>query len=191
MIDIANGLIPARELAARDASRVPNESPEYRRARTSLLAEEIELRRNIERVAAMRRALPPGAPIEKDYVFESENGAVHFADLFGRHSTLIVYNYMFGPERQRPCPMCTALLGGIAGNASDIQQRAALAVVARSPIEKLLDFKRERGWWHLPALQRHGRGVRPGFRGLDEGRRPSGLQRILQAGRYTPPFLGW
>ncbi len=150
MTDIANGLIPAREVAARDTSRIPNESPEYRRARTALLAEEIELRRNIERVAAMRRALPPGAPIEKDYVFEGENGAVHFPDLFGHHSTLIVYNYMFGPERQRPCPMCTALLGGIAGNAIDIQQRAALAVVARSPIEKLQDFKRERGWWHLP-----------------------------------------
>ncbi len=150
MTETANGLVPAKELAARDEYRVPNESAEYRRARTALLAEEIELRRHIERVSEMRRALPPGAPIEKDYVFEGENGPVHFADLFGRHSTLIIYNYMFGPERKRPCPMCTALLGALAGNANDIQQQAALAVVARSPIDKLLDFKRERGWRHLP-----------------------------------------
>lgn len=150
MTPTMSGLKPATELAALNEARIPNESEEYRRARTALLAEEIELRRHIERVAEMRRALPPGAPVTKDYVFEGEGGPVRFSDLFGRHESLIVYNYMFGPERKRPCPMCTALLGALAGNAQDIQQRAALAVVARAPIERLTDFKRERGWRHLP-----------------------------------------
>ena len=53
-------LKPAAELARVDPVRIPNESAEYRAARTALLAEEIELRRHIERVAAQRRALPPG-----------------------------------------------------------------------------------------------------------------------------------
>ncbi len=54
-------LIPAAELAAKNKAHFPNESAEYRRARNALLAEEIELRRHIEHVAALRRALPPAA----------------------------------------------------------------------------------------------------------------------------------
>jgi predicted dithiol-disulfide oxidoreductase (DUF899 family) len=138
------------ELAARSNYRYPNESEEYRRARTTLLAEEIALRRQIERVAEQRRALPPGGEVPRDYIFQSESGPVHFADLFGRHDTLVIYSWMFGPERERPCPMCTAFLGALAGNANDIRQRVALAVVARAPIERLTAFARERGWRHLP-----------------------------------------
>lgn len=148
--DSIHDLKPARELAEGSSYRVPNESAEYRRARTRLLAEEIELRRQIERVAEMRRSLPAGAEVLKDYVFEGENGPVHFAGLFGSHDTLVVYNFMFGPERKRPCPMCTAFLGTLAGNAADIRQRVALAVVARAPIERLTAFKQERGWKNLP-----------------------------------------
>jgi predicted dithiol-disulfide oxidoreductase (DUF899 family) len=57
---------------------------------------------------------------------------------------------MFGPQRERPCPMCTSLLSAWDGEALDVQQRVALAVTARSPLEKLLAFKNERGWQHLP-----------------------------------------
>ncbi|MGN6143908.1 MAG: DUF899 family protein [Mesorhizobium sp.] len=143
-------LASAKELAERNAYRVAGESAEYRSARTALLAEEIDLRRHLERVAEQRRALPPGAEIEKDYVFQGENGPVHFADLFGDHDTLVIYTYMFGPERARPCPMCTALVGALAANAADIRQRVALAVVARSPVERLYAFAKERGWKNLP-----------------------------------------
>ena len=59
MSEVEN-LIPASELATRNRMRFPNESSDYRRARTALLAEEIELRRHIERVAEQRRTLPPG-----------------------------------------------------------------------------------------------------------------------------------
>ncbi len=68
-------LKPAAELARLDPVQFPNESAEYRAARTALLAEEIELRRHIERVAAQRRALPPGGPVIGDYRFEGEEGA--------------------------------------------------------------------------------------------------------------------
>jgi hypothetical protein len=66
-------LAPARELAQHDR-RFPNESDGYRKARRELLAEEIELRRHIERVAAQRRALPPGGEVRDDHRFVGEAG---------------------------------------------------------------------------------------------------------------------
>jgi len=145
----AKPLTPATELAKLNTMRFPNESPEYRKARDALLADEIELRRHIERVAEQRRALPPGGKVTKDYRFNSERGPVGLADLFGDKQSLVVYSYMFGPQRERPCPMCTSLLSAWDGEAKDMEQRVALAVVARSPIEKLVAFKKERGWHGL------------------------------------------
>lgn len=143
-------LTPTAELARGSPVRFPNESAEYRSARTALLAEELELRRHLERVAAQRRALPPGGEVRGDYRFEGEQGPTDFAGLFGDKQTLIVYSFMYGPQRERPCPMCTALLGALDGNARDLEQRVSLAVVARSPIERLTAYKRERGWQALP-----------------------------------------
>ncbi len=143
-------LVPATELARRNTMSFPNESTEYRTARRALLAEEIELRRHIERVAEQRRALPPGGEVVGDYRFEGKQGPVDFAGLFGDKQTLVVYSYMFGPQRERPCPMCTSLLGAWNGEANDVRQRVALAVVARSPIGRLLAFAQERGWRDLP-----------------------------------------
>ena len=143
-------LAPAMDLAIRNGVTFPHESDEYRSARNALLAEEIELRRHIERVAEMRRALPPGGSVKKNYQFIGENGPVSFEDLFGDKDTLVVYTYMFGPQRERPCPMCTSLLSAWDGEVPDIMQRVALAVTARSPIEKLVAFKKERGWHYLP-----------------------------------------
>ncbi|WP_426165569.1 DUF899 family protein [Sandarakinorhabdus sp. DWP1-3-1] len=146
-------LVPARQLAEATPIRFPNESAEYRTARTALLAEEIELRRRLARVAEARQALPPGGEVRGDYRFIGNNGASDFAGLFGDHDTLIVYSFMFGPERARPCPMCTNFIGPLAANAADIGQQAALAVVARSPYERLAAFARERGWAPIPLYQ--------------------------------------
>jgi predicted dithiol-disulfide oxidoreductase (DUF899 family) len=142
-------LVPAEKLAREGPIRVPGESAAYRAARTALLAEEIELRRHIERVAAQRRALPPGAPVSGDYRFMTEAGESDLVGLFGDKQTLVTYSYMFGPQRERPCPMCTNVLDAWDGNADDMQQRIALAVVARSPLERLLAWKQERGWKNL------------------------------------------
>jgi predicted dithiol-disulfide oxidoreductase (DUF899 family) len=142
-------LTPAKELAAKNTASFPNESDEYRRARTALLAEEIELRRHIERVAELRRSLPPGGSVPESYFFEGEHGIRSFAELFGDKQTLLIYSYMFGPQRERPCPMCTSLLSAWDGTAKNISQLIALAVVARSPIERLVSFKKERAWHHL------------------------------------------
>lgn len=146
-------LTPARQLAEATPIRFPNESPEYRVARTALLAEEIELRRHLARVAEQRRQLPPGGAVTGDYRFVGANGPTDFAGLFGARDTLVVYSFMYGPNRERPCPMCTNLLGPLDGNARDLLQQVALAVVARSPYERLVAFGRERGWQGLPMYQ--------------------------------------
>lgn len=148
MLDINKTLPSARTLAENNSVRIKGESAGYRKARTELLAEEIELRRHIERVAQMRRALPAGAEV-KNYAFVGECGPIDLAGMFGDKQTLVVYTYMFGPQRERPCPMCTSLLSSFEGEARDIMQNVALAVTARSPIERLRHFKSERGWRDL------------------------------------------
>ena len=148
-MESVDSLTQAAELASVNAVRIPNESAEYRAARTALLAEEIELRRHIARVAAQRRALPPGGSVTGRYRFGGEDGQIDFAGLFADKQTLVAYSFMFGPQRERPCPMCVNLLGAWEGNAADIGQRASLVVVARSPIERLIAWKRERGWKDL------------------------------------------
>ena len=143
-------LEPAVALAAKASRPYPNDSAEYRAARTALLAEEIELRRHIERVAAQRRQLPPGGPVPEDYVFTAEDGRrVKLSELFGASKTLVTYTWMYGPQRERPCPMCTAMLSAIDGEAADIMQRVPLAIIGRSPIERQVAFKKERGWRNL------------------------------------------
>jgi predicted dithiol-disulfide oxidoreductase (DUF899 family) len=164
---------PASELAEKASKPFPGESDAYREARTALLAEEIQLRRDIQRVAAKRRALPPGGEA-KDYRFLDENGKeVGLGDLFGRHDTLFTYFWMYGPERERPCPMCTSFVGSLDVPLPDIDQRIALAIVGRSPVERQLAFARERGWRNLKFYQLVGDDFALDYRGLspdgDEG----------------------
>jgi predicted dithiol-disulfide oxidoreductase (DUF899 family) len=146
-------LKPALEMAEALPLRWDGESADYRAARTALLAEEIELRRQIQRVAEHRRALPAG-PVAKDYRFPDEQGnEIGLVDLFGRHDTLFTYFWMFGPQRARPCPMCTSFVGSLDVPAPDIEQRLAIAIVGRSPVARQLAFARERGWTHLKFYQ--------------------------------------
>src|SRR3984957_17498188 len=114
-------LIPATELAAKNKAHFPDESPEYRQARNALLAAEIELRRHIEHVAALRRTLPSGGRIPEDFTFEGPNGAVRLSQLFGDKDTLVIYSMMFGPQREKTCPMCTAMLTSWEGTARNLR----------------------------------------------------------------------
>ncbi len=168
MVDLLkdDALKPAAELAARSAKPYPNDSAEYREARTALLVEEIELRRQIGRVARQRRALPlgGGAPA---YEFIDEQGrTASLSDMFAEHDSLVTYFWMYGPERERPCPMCTALLGSLDIPAVDLEQRVGLAVIGRSPVARQLAFARERGWRNLRFYQCVGDAFPTDYRGL-------------------------
>jgi predicted dithiol-disulfide oxidoreductase (DUF899 family) len=154
----------------------PGESAEYRAARDRLLEREIELRREMEAVAAARRELPLGGPVREDYVFErgGADGAsteVRLSELFAPgNDSLVIYNFMFPrdsrddrpgptsgktaslPLEQGPCPSCVALLDQLDGAAEHVSQRLNFAVVAKAPLPRLLTFAEERGWRRLQLL---------------------------------------
>ncbi len=148
-------LASAIEMAAKRKVLFSGESAAYAKARQALLAEEIEVRRHVGKLARQNRELPEGPAMPNDWKFVSENGnEVGLAEMFGPHQdTLVLYHWMYGPERNRPCPMCTNLLGPLAANAADLRQRAALAVVSRSKVERMVAFGIERGWRDLPYYQ--------------------------------------
>ncbi len=135
----------------------PNESAAYREARNNLLDAEAALRQQTEDVAAMRRALPLGGAVKMDYVFDEmidgRVAQVKLSELFapGKDS-LFVYGFMYGPNMKKACPLCTSILDGLNGNAVHITQRMNLAVVARSPIERITTFTAARGWTNLHLL---------------------------------------
>jgi len=150
----AHTLKPAAGLAGKAKPPFPGESEAYRQAREALLAEEIELRRHIARVAEQRQALPAGPAVTKSYRFKDANGAeIGLIDMFGAHDTLVTYFWIYGPQRERPCPMCTNWLGAVHGNATDVKERVALKIFGRSPVARQLAFAAERGWRHLDFMQ--------------------------------------
>ena len=134
--------------------RFPGESRAYRTARNKLLQAELNLRKQVEQVAALRRKLPAGGMVPLDYEFDEEGGAkVGMSQLFERgKDTLILYSHMYGPDVKQPCPMCTSFLDSLDGAAPHIVQRANLAVVAKSPISRIVAFARSRGWRNLRLL---------------------------------------
>jgi predicted dithiol-disulfide oxidoreductase (DUF899 family) len=149
----------------------PNESTAYRSARDKLLQAETDLRRQIEKVAAQRRALPPGGEVPEDYVFQGENGNVKLSELFTKGNILVAYSFMYGPKMEKACPMCTSIIDGLDGNAIHIAQRANLVVIAKSPLERILAFARERGWTNLRLLSSAGNSYNRDYHGEDaEGR---------------------
>ncbi|HET7198192.1 MAG TPA: DUF899 family protein, partial [Burkholderiales bacterium] len=100
--------------------RFPNETAAYRAARNRLLKAEADLRRQVEKVAAQRRRLPAGGEVPQDYEFDSAQGKVRLSQLFERGRTLVAYSFMFGPKMANACPMCTAFLDGLNGNAQHV-----------------------------------------------------------------------
>ncbi|MBV1856790.1 MAG: DUF899 family protein [Nannocystaceae bacterium] len=145
---------------------LPNESHDYRAARESLVQQEAKLRALTESVAKMRRALPVGGALGQDYEFQERPGGggasdtdneVRFSELFvGELNTLVIYSLMYGPDDNTPCPMCTAFLDGLNGDARHLKQRVNLVVTAAAPATKLRVWADERGWSRLRLLSTGG-----------------------------------
>jgi len=138
--------------------RFPGESRSYRRARNKLLQAEAKLRKQVEQVAALRRKLPAGGEIPQDYEFEEDGSRkVRMSDLFERgKDSLVLYSFMYAPNMEKACPMCTAFLDSLDGAAPHVAQRANLAVVAKSPIGRIREYARGRGWRNLRLLSSAG-----------------------------------
>ena len=153
-------------------NRFPNETKTYRAARNRLLRAELALRRNVEKVAALRRKLPAGGAVPEDYVFEEKDRKTRLSELFVSGDTLVAYSFMYGPNMAKACPMCTSMLDGLNGNARHIAQRTNLVVIAKSPIERIRAHARERGWTDLRLLSSAGNSYNRDYHG--EG--PDGSQ---------------
>src|SRR5690606_8040458 len=91
---------------------------------------------------------PPSSP-RRSHCPGEQVRELGLADLFGTRDTLFTDVWMFGPERARPCPICTSFVGSFDRAVPDIDQRLAIAIVGRSPVARQRAFARERGWAHL------------------------------------------
>jgi predicted dithiol-disulfide oxidoreductase (DUF899 family) len=143
-------------------TNLTRESSEYLAKREELRLAEIELMRQRERVANLRRNLPEGAAVQ-DYQFEegprdlysgdAPVRNVRLSDLFTNPDrSLVVYHLMFGKKQTKACPMCTAWLDGVNGVAHHLAQNLDFAVVAAADIPALRAHARARGWDKLRLL---------------------------------------
>jgi predicted dithiol-disulfide oxidoreductase (DUF899 family) len=143
-------------------TNLPNESTEYLSKREELRLAEIELMRQGERVADLRRHLPEGA-IVQDYVFEegpvdldagdAPTRTVRLSELFtGPDRSLVIYQFMYGKKQTSPCPMCTMWIDGLNSVAHHLAQNVDLAIVAAADPPALRKHGRTRGWDRLRLL---------------------------------------
>lgn len=143
-------------------TNLTNESAEYLAAREELRHAEIELMRQRERVAELRRGLPEGATIQ-DYEFlegpasladgDEPVRRVRLSELFtAPDRSLVIYQFMFGKKQTKACPMCTAWIDGYNGVAHHLAQNVDSAIVAAADPSTLREFARSRGWDKLRLL---------------------------------------
>ena len=119
---------------------------EWRTARAALLDREKEHTRAADELARARQELP-WVPLEKEYVFDSTEGPVTLAELFGGRSQLIVQHIMFGPDDERACASCSSIADGINGPHEHLEHHGvAFAAVSRAPLAKLEEYRERMGW---------------------------------------------
>jgi len=143
-------------------TNLPNESPEYLAKREELRLAEIELMKQRERCAELRRGLPKGATIP-DYEFLEGPAAldqgdeplrtVRLSELFtAPDRSLVIYHFMYGKKQTTACPMCTAWIDGYNGVAHHLAQNVDFAIVAAADPSTLRAHARNRGWDRLRLL---------------------------------------
>ena len=143
-------------------TNLPNESEEYLLKRDELRRAEIDLRKQRERVAELRRQLPQGPAVE-DYVFEEVSAKldagdtpiqkIRLSELFTSPArSVVIYHFMFGKKQTKPCPMCTAWIDGFNGVAHHLAENLDLAIVAAADLASLRSHARTRGWNRLRLL---------------------------------------
>ena len=119
---------------------------EWLDARLDLLKAEKELTRLNDDLGRQRRELP-WVRLEKDYVFDTEDGEASLTDLFRGRSQLIVYHFMYGPDWDEGCPSCSAVADGFDEMHLHLQNHdVAFTAVSRAPLEKLLAYRQRMGW---------------------------------------------
>jgi predicted dithiol-disulfide oxidoreductase (DUF899 family) len=119
---------------------------QWQTKRDELRKQEKELTRRSDELAGKRRELP-WVPVEKDYLFETEDGTKTLADLFDGRSQLVVYHFMFGPAWTGGCPVCSSIADTLDPQVVHLKARdATLLLASRAPLEKLLAYRDRMGW---------------------------------------------
>ena len=120
---------------------------EWQAAREELAKLEAEQAQRNEAVKTKRLELP-WVPVEKEYVFDTEDGKKTLVELFDGRSQLLAYNIMYGPEYEiGACPGCSNLGDGLDGGLIHLNHRdVTLICFSRAPIERLSAYRKRMGW---------------------------------------------
>jgi len=128
------------------ATHATGSSEEHLAARLELLEAEKELTRRGDELARRRRELP-WVPIEKEYVFDTDDGERTLRELFAGRSQLLVYHFMFGPEWTEGCPICSFWADSFDGAVVHLANHdVTLLCVSRAPLERLRAYQQRMGW---------------------------------------------
>src|SRR5918999_1981529 len=119
-------------------------------ARREVLDAEKEHMRQGDELARRRQELP-WAPIEKEYVFETDDGPKTLAEFFDGRSQLLVYHFMFGPSvdgwPEAGCPGCSYTADSLDGAVVHLPHRdVTFVAVSRGPVERLHAYRARMGW---------------------------------------------
>ncbi|HKR70605.1 MAG TPA: DUF899 domain-containing protein [Streptosporangiaceae bacterium] len=118
---------------------------EWLTARKELQAAEEEAVRTLQEIAGRRREMP-AVRIEKDYIFEGPAGKASLLDLFDGRTQLIVQHFMFDPDWDEGCPVCSLIADSIGTLAHLHARNTSFAAVSRAPISKIEPFRQRMGW---------------------------------------------
>jgi predicted dithiol-disulfide oxidoreductase (DUF899 family) len=155
---------------------------EWQAARDELLQQEKEHTRRADELARQRRELP-WVRIEKDYLFDTDDGTRTLAELFDGRSQLVFYHFMFGPSYEAGCPVNSSIADGLDGLRPHLHARdVTLLLVSQAPLARLQVYKKRMGW-NLPWVSSANTGFNFDFGdshtqeqvrswGLDEGGLP-------------------
>lgn len=114
--------------------------------RRALLEKEKAFTAIRDELSQLRRQLP-WLKVETDYRFEGPNGEQLLTELFGNHSQLIVYHFMYGPEWEEGCPSCSFWADNFDPAIIHLNHRnIAMVAISRAPYEKLAKYKQRMGW---------------------------------------------
>jgi len=142
------------------AVQYPNEFNAYRSARDALLVEEKALVEKVRAVAEQRRRLPLDGQLKENYVFQWASADklghdVLIEELFGDQSTLLLYNFMYGPNWDNPCLSCTSLMDGFDRTWYQVSKNAAFVATAKASPERINSWAKTRDWKQIPLVSGH------------------------------------
>ena len=98
------------------------------------------------RSAEARRDLP-WTEITTDYRFDSPDGEVSLAELFGDRGQLLLYHFMMGPDWAEGCPSCSFWADNYNGTMVHLAHRdTAFAAVSRTSVDNIEAYRQRMGW---------------------------------------------